>query len=603
MSKSRTPQSHHTVLSRSPLALGLTSYVTAGFVLFAFCFWPGTPRRTFCSSAEKLLVASGEVGRYGGRVVLAERTEPRTLNPVTAIDLSSRDVIRRLNADLIHINCETQQTEAALAKRWKVSADGRRYTLELRRDLRFSDGHPFSADDVLFSFTVYLDEKNHAPQRDLLTVAGKPIHVDKIGPYTVQFELAEPYAAAERIFDSVAILPLHLLEKTYREGQLSTAWSLQTSPDQIAGLGPFRLKTYVPGQHLLLERNPYYWKVDRNGNELPYLHEIDFLFAGSQDVQAMRFQAGETDVISGLSAENFSALESHQQAKGYRLQDLGPGLEYDFLFFNLNTLSSGASPETVRKQRWFRERKFRQAVSAAIDRAAVVRLVYHGRATPLWSHVTPGNRLWLNGSLPTPEHSLERARTLLKGAGFQWDSKGSLTDANGETVRFSIITSSSNVARTQIATIVQSDLAQLGMNVNVVPLEPRSVTDRVFKTHDYDACVLGLVSGDTDPNPEMNVWLSSGSMHLWNLVEHQSVSSWEAEIDHLMREQSTRLDLQERKRAYDRVQLLVEENLPLICIVSPNVLVGGKTNLGNFKPTILGDYTLWNVDQLFLRQH
>jgi peptide/nickel transport system substrate-binding protein len=600
MTDFRNPQPRHPRLSRRLLALVLTGYVITAFALSS---WLGTPRLTFCASAEEPLMADGEVGRYGGRLVVAERTEPKTLNPITAVDLASQDVIRRLNADLIHINGQTQRTEPSLAKLWKVSADGRRYTLELRRDLRFSDGHPFSADDVLFSFRVYLDEKLHAPQRDLLTVAGKPIHVEKIGPYTLQFDLAQPYAAAERIFDSVAILPLHLLERAYQQGKLSTAWSLQTSPDQIAGLGPFRLKTYVPGQRLLLERNPYYWKVDRNGNRLPYLREIDFLFAGNQDVQAMRFQAGETDVISGLSAESFSALEAHRQDGGYRLYDLGPGLEYDFLFFNLNSLAPGAPAEVVRKQRWFRELKFRQAVSCAIDRAAIVRLVYRGRATPLWSHVTPGNKLWLNSSVPKPDYSLPRARALLKNAGFHWDGQGNLADANGETVRFSIITSSGNAARTQIATMIQSDLAQLGMDVNVIPLEPRSVVDRVFNTHDYDACMLGLVSGDTDPNPEMNVWLSNGSMHLWNLAERQPDSPWEAEIDRLMREQSTTLNLPQRKRLYDRVQLLVQENLPLTCIVSPDVLVGGKSDLGNFRPTILGDYTLWNVDQIFLRQH
>jgi peptide/nickel transport system substrate-binding protein len=579
---------------------GLVGCIVGVFASVALSFLLLMPLPASAASTEQPLVTEGEVGSYGGRLVVAERTEPKTLNPVTQLDLASRDVIRRMNADLLHINCQTQRTEPSLAKAWKVSADGRRYTLELRHGLQFSDGHPLSADDVLFSFRVYLDEKVHAPQRDLLTVGNKPTQVKRIGPYTVQFDLAQPYAAAERIFDSVAILPRHLLEKAYQEGKLSTAWGLQTSPDQIAGLGPFRLRAYVPGQRLVLERNPYYWKVDRKGNRLPYLEEIDFLFAANQDVQAMHFEAGETDVISGLSAENFSALEVQEQARGYRLYDLGPGLEYDFLFFNLNDLGPGAPAEAAGKQRWFREVKFRQAVSAAIDRAAIVRLVCRGRAAALWSHVTPGNKLWVDSSLPKPDCSPARARALLEAAGFHWDSKGLLTDSNGKLVEFSIITSAGNAPRKQIATILQSDLAQLGMKVDVVPLESRSLVDRVFKTHDYDACMLGLVSGDADPNPEMNVWLVTGSMHVWNLVEHQP-EPWEAEIDRLMREQATTLSFQERKRLYDRVQLLVEENLPIICIVSPDVLVGGRNALGNFNPVILGDYTLWNVDQLFLR--
>jgi peptide/nickel transport system substrate-binding protein len=557
------------------------------------------PRLAVCASVEELTVTSGQIGRYGGRLVVAERTEPKTLNPVTAIDVASRDVIRLMNADLIHINCRTQRTQPALAKSWRASADGRHYTLQLRRGLRFSDGQPLTADDVLFSFKVYLDKRDDAPERDLLTIGGKPIQVRKIGPYTLQFDLAQPDAAAARIFDSVAILPQHLLEQAYERGNLGTVWTLQTPPSQIAGLGPFRLKAYAPGERVVLARNPFYWKVDRRGNRLPYLNEIDFVFAASQSVQAMRFEAGETDVISGLSPQSFSALEPLQTERGYRLYDLGPGLEYDFLFFNLNTLASGAPPNVVERQRWFQKVRFRRAVSAAIDRAAIIRLVYQGRATALWSNVTPGNKRWMNSSLPKPRYSLSRARMLLRGAGFHWNREGKLKDSAGQAVQFSIITSAQDPLRTQIATIIQSDLAHLGMNVQVVPLDFHSVLDRVFKTHDYGACVLGLVSGDTDPNPEMNVWLSSGSMHLWNLTERRPQTAWEAEIDRLMREQAVTLNFQERKRLYDRVQLLVEKYLPLICIVSPDVLVGAKTGLANFNPATLCQHTLWNVDQLF----
>ena len=174
--------------------------------------------------------------------MVAQRSEPKTLNPVTAADARSREVIGRMTADLIHINRDSQKTEPALAKSWSLSRDGRVFTLKLRRGLRFSDGQPFDADDVVFSFQVYLDEKIHSPQRDLLIVGGKPIAVQKIDSYTVRFTLAQPYAAAERIFDSLAMMPRHLLEKPYREGKLRPGVELRTPPAEIAGLGPFRLK-------------------------------------------------------------------------------------------------------------------------------------------------------------------------------------------------------------------------------------------------------------------------------------------------------------------------------------------------------------------------
>jgi peptide/nickel transport system substrate-binding protein len=559
------------------------------------------PQAIASQAGEERMVADGAPGHAGGRLVIALRSEPKTLNPALALDEPSRDVIRCLTADLIHINRGSLKTEPSLAKSWSVSRDGRQYTLQLRRGVRFSDGEPFSADDVIFSFQVYLDEKVDSSQRDLLVVGGKPIAVVKVDDYTVRFELAQPYAAAERLFDSIAILPRHLLESDYRAGGFSQAWSLSMPPSRFAGLGPFRLKEYVAGQRVVLERNPYYWKADRAGNELPYLNEVVFLFVPSEDAQVIRFQSGDTDVLSRFSADNFAGLQKQQSVKGYHLDDLGAGLEYNFLFFNMNDLTAKGLPEIARKQAWFQDVRFRQAVSAAIDREGIVRLVYSGRATPIWDQVTPGNKLWLDDRIARPARSPERARQLLQSAGFSWKSDGALVDAHGDRVEFSILTSSSNAQRTKIATIIQDDLNQLGMTVQVVPLEFRAMVDRLTNTHNYEAAVMGLVSGDADPTSEMNVWLSSGETHLWDPRQEKPATPWEAEMDRLMQQQLVTLDYAKRKSLYDRVQEIVAEELPLICLVSPNILVGAANRVGNFRPAILVPYALWNIEQLYVQ--
>ena len=550
--------------------------------------------------ADDLLISRAPVGRYGGQLVVNQRAEPRTLNPVTAIDSVSRDVVKCTIADLIHINRETQLTEPALARNWSVSADGRRYTLALRRGIRFSDGRPFDADDVLFSFAVYLDADVRSPQRDLLVVGGEPVRVRKIDPYTVQVDLAQPYAGAERLFDGVAMLPRHLLESTFKEGRLSAAWGVATPAAAMAGLGPFRFKEYVPGERIVLERNPYYWKADRSGQRLPYLDRVSFTVVASDDAQAIRFQAGEADVASRLTAENFGVLKRAEPTAPYTLVDLGAGLDYSFLFFNLNDLGPDLG-EIGRRQRWFRETAFRRAVSLAIDRDAIVRLVYRGRATPLWSHVPPGNTVWVNRAIAQPARSLDGARRLLRASGFSWTPQGALLDARGDAVEFSILTNAGNQERLGMATIIQDDLQQLGMKVHVVTLELRALVDRLLKTHDYDACVLGLGNGDASPSAEMNVWLSSGGSHLWHPEQRQPATPWEAEIDALMRRQLTTLDTSARKRLYDRVQELVAQNLPLIVLASPNVLVGARKGLGNFRPAVLDHHTLWNIEELFWR--
>jgi len=553
------------------------------------------------TTAEHIQQVADEIGNYGGRLVIGQRAEPKTLNPVTATDAVSREVIGRCNADLISINRLTQKTEPALAESWQISPDGRSFTLHLRKGIRFSDGHPFDADDVVFSFTLYLDEAVDSPQRDLLVIDGKPLTVTKLDQYTVRFTLSRPYAAAERLFDGLAMLPKHLLEKSYKEGKFAQTWSLNTPPAEMSGLGPFRVKQYLAGQRIVLERNPYYWKADRANHRLPYLDELAFLFVGSEDQQVMRFEAGETDMISRLSAENYTLLSKDQSHGSWQLADLGPSLEYNFLVFNLNDVDPKKLSEVAGKQRWFADLKFRQAVSLAVDRDSIVKLVYGARGTPLWGNVGPGNKLWVNQAIPHPQRSLENARQLLKSAGYSWNSAGQLLDASGKPVEFSIVTSSSNTQRMKMATLLQDDLAHLGMQVHVVPLDFRAMLDRVFQSFDYDAAVMGLGGGDPDPNPEMNVWLSKGATHLWHLNETQPATDWEREIDQLMQQQMVTLNYEARKRLYDRVQQLISDNLPFVFLATPDVLVGAKAQVGNFHPAVLDHYTLWNADELYLR--
>jgi peptide/nickel transport system substrate-binding protein len=554
------------------------------------------------AAPEDLLRTDSEPGIRGGKLVIALRSEPRSFNPANATttnDQNSLGVMGRMMADLIHINRATQKTEPALAKSWTVSKDGTQFTLKLRRGLRFSDGQPFDADDVIFSYNVYMDEQVHSPERDLLIIEGKPIKLEKLDAYTVRFTFPAPYSAAERVFDSLAILPRHLLEKDYKEGKIGQSWTLSTPPEKIAGLGAFRLKQVVSGDRIVLERNPYYWKTDAKGQRLPYLDELTFLVVPTQDAQVIRFQAGESQIISSLSADNFAALEPQQSARHFKLYDAGPGLEYNFLMFNLNDSMEGRLPEIARKQKWFRDVRFRQAVSAAIDRQAMARLIFHNRAAILAAHVSPGNKRWFNSSIPPPVRSVPQAKELLKSAGFSWRPDGALVDSAGQPVDFTILVSSSNGLRGQMATLIQDDLKQIGIAAHVVPMESRSATDRVLNTHDYEAIVMGLVSGDADPTPDMNVLMSNGQTHLWHLGAKKPATPWEAELDQLMQKQLVTLDYQQRKKIYDQVQEILARQLPMVYLISPNILVGAREDLGNFRPAIIEQYTFWNADELF----
>jgi peptide/nickel transport system substrate-binding protein len=317
----------------------------------------------------------------------------------------------------------------------------------------------------------------------------------------------------------------------------------------------------------------------------------------------IRFQAGDTDIISRIGAEDYSVLDKEHGTQPFHLFDVGPSLEFNFLFFNMNTVVPAQASELIQRQAWFRDVKFRQAVSLGIDRESIARIVYRGRGTPLWTPVTPASSFWVNTAILHPARSVEGARKLLASARFSWKDDGTLVDTRGFPVEFSIITSASNLQRTQMATMIQADLKDLGIQVQVVPLDFHSVLDRIFQTHDYEAAVLGLGAGDVDPTSEMNVWLSSGNDHVWDIGESHPATSWESEIDQLMEKQLSAMKLKDRKALYDRVQEILADDVPLICLASPDVLVGAKDRVANFKPATLDPHALWNSEELFLREN
>jgi peptide/nickel transport system substrate-binding protein len=526
------------------------------------------------------LVAAEPV--VGGVLRVAQRAEPRTFNPITAIDAPSREVLRRMHADLISIDRSTLKAVPALAESWTQSRDGRTFRLRLRANVRFSDGHPFTAEDVAFTFAVHQAPEVASPQRDLLIFDGKPMLVRVKSPLDVEFELPQPYAAAERIFDSIAILPRHRLEAAWKSGKLREVWNINASAQDIAGLGPFRLKQYMPGHAVVLERNPYFWRSPQ-----PYLDGIEFRFLPDEETQLAHFASGHLDLLNRLPPKAAHYLQS----RNLPVSDLGPSLEYNFICFNL---TPGKSKPV------FQNTAFRQALSAAVDRRGMSQVAFANRAAPIWNPVSPANTLWSLELLAKPNRDIALARQTLQKAGFRWDAQKRLLDQSGQPVEFSLLVSASSTERIQMANVAAADWKELGIDTRVVTLEFRSLLDRVTNTRQFDTVLLGLGGGDADPNPEMNVWLSSGSMHLWDPNQKQPRTDWEAELDGLMRRQMVTIDSKLRRTVYHRALRILEREQPMIFLVSPHVVTAQSGKVGGFKPAPLDHYTLWNAAELFL---
>ncbi|MCL4786696.1 MAG: ABC transporter substrate-binding protein [Verrucomicrobia bacterium] len=551
------------------------------------------------------LVAAGEPGQPGGRLTLTSPGVPQTFNPLLASDAASEDVIRLLFAPLVRFDPVAQTPQPALAESWTVEPDQRTWTFTLRRGLRWSDGQPLTAADVVFTWNevMYNPDMNRQTY-DLFRIAGRNFTVTRVDEQTVRVVTPEVFAPFLEFFGGVVILPEHAIGQAVRARRFLSIHTLHTRPERIVGSGPFRVKECQPGQHVLLERNPEYWVVDRQNRRLPYLDEV-LLLASDSTTAPFLFFSGKTDLFERTRPEDYAHFQETAAGGNFRLVELGAGTERDFLWFNLNTNLNAAGRHVVNPTRlvWFQNKKFRQAVSCALDRDRIVREVYGGRAQPLHTFASAEDRKWNNPQVPLFAHDPARARALLGEIGIRdRDGDGVLESAAGAKLEFSFFTNSGNRARERTAALIAEDLGRIGMKVDLQLLPFTNLVDRIGRTFDYECILMGVGGAGSEPASQMNVLKSSEPLHQWFPEQARPATEWEARIDALMDEQMRTLDHARRKQHYDEVQTILAEELPMIFTVSPFHFAVVRADLGNLRPSALTAHRLtWNLEELFFR--
>ena len=508
----------------------------------------------------------------GGQLRFCLRSEPKTFDPLKVEDDASGAIRYLTGGVLVRVNRQTQDLEPGLAISWKVSKDGRQIWFRLRSGISFSDGTPFSAEDVAYTIQQLMDPALHSPTGDAFRSGAGSVETKVISPSQISIRFPAPVAGLDRLFDQVAILSEHSPRR------------------EMAVLGPFMVADYKPGSSLLLKRNPNYWKTDEQGRRLPYLDSIQLDIQKNRDVEMLRFKRGELDLINSLDSEYFDKLAA---TSPQLVHDAGPSLDSEQLWFN----EVAKAPIPDYKKNWFRSANFRRAISEAINRDDLSRVVFHGHAQPAVGPFSPANRFWFNSKLKPQTYSPEGALKELQAEGFRMENE-TLKDKNGNEVVFSIITNSGNQSRERMAVLIQDDLQKIGIHVNVVTLDFPSLIERMTQTFDYEAILLGLTNVDLDPNGEMNVWLSSSENHQWNPQQKAPETAWEAEIDRLMRAQASSSDVKKRKEAFDRVQEIVVEEEPFIFLVNKDSLSAVSTAVHGAAPVVLSPQTFWNAEWL-----
>jgi peptide/nickel transport system substrate-binding protein len=510
-------------------------------------------------------------GAVARELRLSIPSNPKTFDSLQVTEQSS-ELIRYLTGGvLVRVNRVSDRVEPELAESWKIDATGRAISFHLRKGLRFSNSAALTANDVLRTFEKALDAKTASPVADAFrTPRGNP-EIAVTSPLDVTIRFPMPKPGIDRLFDGLSI-------------------NAPESGKFPASAGPFYIFDYVPGEVIRLARNSNYWKHDSAGRRLPYLDAIRIDIQPNHEIELNRFLRGELDIVPSVSPEGFERILKAQPAA---TRNVGPSLNSDFLWFNQSP--SRAVPEWKRK--WFTSAQFRRAISMSINRDDLVRVAYRGYAHPASSPVSPANKFWFNAALKPPHYDPASALRTLADEGFSL-REGVLRDAAGHVIEFSLITNSGNREREAMAALIQEDLRKIGITLNIVTLDFNSFIERITTTSQYEAGLLGMANEEVDPAEQMDIWLSSGSMHAWWPAQKTPATLWEAEIDKLELMQASEPSRQKRKRAFDEVQRIIVEQQPVIELVNPDIIAVTSASLRGLQPVAAPPQFLWNIEWL-----
>lgn len=564
--------------------------------------YPQNQKNITIANVDYLQSQAG-IGIYGGSLVASTIGEgPKTFNPFNTKDNISAMMSEVMYDGLLTTHPVTGQSIPKLAKSFSVN--GNDYVIHLRHGIKWSDGKPITADDVVFTWqNIIFDGFGNTSTRDSIIIDGKLPTVKKIDDYTVEFKTPQPFAPFIRML-STPIAPKHIFEPAVKKGKeyFETFLSTNIDPKTLVISGAFKLKEYVPAQRVVFERNPNYYMINKNNQKLPYLDKLVYLIVGDINNEVLKFEGGELDTIGlqGANVARFKELEKHSNFKVY---NLGPDTGTMFVSFNLNNRKdkNGKYFVDLKKQRWFQDKNFRQAVDYAIDRKNMVLNIANGLAAPLYTAESL-NSIYLNKNLKPYDRNIEKSKDLLKKSGYWWDKKGHLMDKCGNHVEFNLFTNAGNTEREAIGVMVKQDLEDLGMKVNFKPIEFNSLVNKLVNTSDWDIVIMGLTGSPLEPNGGKNVWMSNGTLHMFNQrpagYAKDDRYPWEKELDYLYTQGALATTFEARKKFYDEYQKIVYEEKPFVYIYSPLRITAIRTKFKNVFPTSLGGVT-YNIEEIY----
>jgi peptide/nickel transport system substrate-binding protein len=552
------------------------------------------------------------VGKYGGRKIEDSLGEPKSFNPIVASEMSTVEYTQRMFEGLTRSNAFTGELEPGIAESWSVADDGVTWTFKLRKDVVFNDGTPLTADDVVFTWSDCVFDTSRPPDkkdprwpcsmRDLMTFDGKVVRFEKVDDYTVKVITPVKVAILAEMMGDAILLSKKKYAPMVANGTLGGAMGADAKPQDLVGCGPWILGEYVRGERVTLKRNPRYWRKDAKGQSLPYLDEQVFLISRSLDQFYLNFERGVTDIYHVRSGKDIAALRPRQKDGNFDFYQLGPAHSTLFLALNMNEKAAADGKLPAHLVKMFRDRRFRQAVSHAVDRTSMVRNVYRNLGHPQYAPFSLAPGPFKMDVQPYPR-DLARAKSLLAEMGLEDRNRdGVLEDAQGNKVQFTLTTNSGNTIREEMCNLIATDLRGLGMEVNILPLEFNQLIDKLDVSYDWQAMIMGFTS-TWDPHGGSNFWKSDSQNHLWWPEQKQPGFPWEKRIDEVFTLGVQELDKSKRRAMYQEWIKIAHEEQPVIYLAVPERVDAIRKRFGNLfpSPAPMTEFASFhNEDELFI---
>lgn len=548
-------------------------------------------------------------GEIGGEWVTTINNDPKTFNEVNVTDAETGSIVGVLNDSLVDYDPYEREWTPNLAD-WEIeideAADSLRVVFTLRDDLYWTlpgqsleDAVPVTSSDVVYWYNEIAGDQelqmSSNAQQFITMPDGTPERIRAERVDERRFVMIYPRIVANPLLSSnMSFGPRHLYEPAKEEGGVHAVLdllSVDTEVTEIPSVGPYHIVEYTPGVRLVMQRNPYYWKTDESGTGIPYLERVIYRIVPDQNSEFLAFRNGTKDAYSARPEDLDELLDVEDP--DYTVYNGGESLGASLISINQNP----ANVDPV-KHAWFIEPQFRQAISSMLNRERVVEQVYRGLAAPATHHFAEPNPMFNPDIQLQYTYNPERAVELLAEIGITQDGEGVMRDEAGNAIEFSINMGAEGTIGIDIATILADELSEIGITMNVRPIDWQALIGRLTSTYDWEAVILSL-GVNYWPTGGSNVWPSWGNLHMWHPLQEEPATEWEARIDYLYNEGRFTVDEEKRQEIYDEFQQILLEQLPVIYTVHPMSFLAVRDKWNNVFYDTLGGF---DSERVFLDQ-